>query len=166
MLLMWSHSQRRLEKLSGPAFINSSPLYHTPAAVITPVNSFCAIIPLITKTTDDALLCPLCCCSLMVCGIDSYHTCVGIAMPCFSAWICFFIVCRPSVLLPIYLNHGTEWIFSLSQALFPSQLMTPLSTDLAARMIMLWHRRANCAVGFRGMIAVIVPLASRDVFMI
>ena len=64
------------------------------------------------------------------------------------------------------LTSETVWIFRLSPDSFPSQLMGPLNTDLAALIIISRYRRAISAVVFWLVIAVIVPFAFLLVFMI
>jgi len=66
----------------------------------------------------------------------------------------------------MYLMSGMVWIFSLSQDSFPSTSMIPLSTDLAALIMISQYRRAISAVAFWCVIAVIVPFAFLLAFMI
>jgi len=130
-------------------------------------TSLCAtFFPLTMKTTDDAFISPLCSLSLMLWVFHSHLTCTGIITRSFSAWISSLIFCGPLVPLPIYLTIGTVWIFSLSQDLFPSTSMTPLSTDLAAPIMVSQYRRAISAVVLLYMTAVIVPLVVLFAFMI
>jgi len=164
---MWPHPQQSSQRLAGPAFVYCSTLYHTPAAITPLFTSLCAtFFHLTMKTTDDALVSPLCSLSLMIWGFDSHLTCTRIVTPLFSASISSLIFCSPSVPLPMYLTSGTVWIFTLSHDSFPSTSMIPLSTDLVALIMISRYRRAISAVAFWCVIAVIVPFAFLLVFMI
>jgi len=110
--------------------------YHTPAALMLFLTSpSAALLPVTTKTTDDAVISPFCLLSLMVQGFASHRTWVGIVMPSFSASNYSRIFCRPSVPFPMYRTRGTACVFTLSQVSFPSTSTTPLLTVLAAAMM-------------------------------
>jgi len=66
----------------------------------------------------------------------------------------------------MYLTSGTVYICSLSHNSFPSTSMIPLSTGMAALIMMSRFRRAISAVGFWRVIAVFVPLAFFFTFII
>jgi len=91
---------------------------------------------------------------------------VGITIPSFSGSNSSRIFCRPSVPFPMYRIRGTAWIFILSQDSFCSTSTTPLSTVLAAVVMMSRYCRAISAVAFGCVMAVIVPLAFLLAFMI
>jgi len=119
-----------------------------------------------TKTTDDAAISLFCLLSLMVRGFASHRTWAGIATPSFFTLNSSRIFWRSSVPFPMYRTRGTAWIFSLSQDSFSSTLMTPLSTVLAAVMMMLRYCRAISALAFWYVIVVIALLAFLLAFMI
>jgi len=127
---------------------------------------YAALLPFTTKPTDDAANSLFGLLSLMVWGLASHRTWVGIVMPSFFASNSSRIFCRPSVPFPMYRTRGTAWIFSLSQVSFPSTSTTPLSTVLAAVMMRSQYRRAISAVAFWCVIAVMVPFAFLLAFMI
>ena len=163
----WPHPQQSSHLQSGPLFLYVSTRYHTPAALIAFLTKLCAtMIPIMTKTTDDAAISPFSLLSLMVWGFASHLTWVGISMPSYSASNSSRMFGRPSVPFPIYRTRGTAWIFSLSQDSFAATSTTPLSTVLDAVMVMSRYCRAIAAVAFRCVMAVISPLASLLAFMI
>jgi len=164
---MWPHPQQSSHLLSGPAFVNASTPYHTPAASMPLLIKLCASqLPFMTKTTDDTVMSPFCLRSLMVRGFASHHTWVGIAMPLVSASKSSHIFCRPSVPFPMYRTRRTASIFSISQVSFRLTSMTPLSTVHTAMMMMSCYCIAISAVAFWCVIAVIVPFAFLLAFMI
>lgn len=102
----------------------------------------------------------------MVQGLDSHLTCSGIVTPSICTWISSLIVSKAQVPVPRNLISGMVWIFSLSHYSFPSTLITPLSTDLAAVLIGSQNRGAISAVAQWCVIAVIVLQAFLYAIMI
>jgi hypothetical protein len=164
---MWPHPQQSSQRVSGPAFVYGSPLYRTPAAITPWFPGPCATFFLLTmKTTDDALIAPHCSHSLIIPGFDSHITLAGIATPAFAAGIASRNFCSPWVPLPVYLMSMTVWSVSFSQDLFPASSMIPLSTNLAALLMISQYSRAISAVAFWCVIAVNVPFVFLLAFMI
>jgi len=72
---MGPHPQYSSQKLLGPAYVHGPTVYRTPAAITPLFTSLCAtIFPLTMKTTDDAVISPLCSLSQMIRGFDSHLT--------------------------------------------------------------------------------------------
>jgi hypothetical protein len=59
----------------------------------------------------------------------------GITTPLFSAWITSRIICWLFVPFHLYLKSGSTWMFSISQEIFSSTSITPMSTGRAALMM-------------------------------
>ena len=155
---MWPDSQQRSQRLSGPAFVDSLTLNHTPTAGTPFLTSLCAaIVRFTTKTTDDTLISPLGPPSCMVRGFVSHRTLAGIVTPSFSASIVSLIFSSPSVPMPMFPTIGTVGIFSLSHNTFPCTSLIPLSTDLGSLIMISRYSRAMSSFGFWCMIAEIVP---------
>jgi len=164
---MWPHPQASSHLLSGPAFVNSSTRYHTPAALMTFWITLCTtLLPFTTTTTDDTAIYPFCLPSRMVWWFACHRTWVGIAVPVFTASNPSHILCRPSVSIRMYRTRGTSWIVSLSLVSFSLTFTTPVLTVLAAVMVMSWYHIVISTVVLFGMIAVIVPFALLLAFMI
>jgi len=80
----------------------------TPTTVTSLVTCRCATFFLIKiKTTDVAIISPLCSLSLMVWRFDSHLTCTKIITLSFTAGISSAIIHGSSVAWPIYLSSGT-----------------------------------------------------------
>jgi len=166
LVSMWPYLQLSPERLSGSVLMNNSTLYRRPTVVTPLFNSLCAIIFVLTTcTTNDVLDAPLGSRSQRVRWFDSYLNSVGIFTPSLSAWIYSLISLNPSVSLPMYLTSGIMWITSPSHNLFRSTVMTPLSTDLAALIMLSQYSRAISAVVLWCVIAVIVPIALLFAFL-
>jgi len=144
---MWPHPQQSSLLLSGLSFVYVSTQYHTPAAMMPFLIKLCATLLLFrTKTTDDAAIPPLFLLSLIVRGFASHLTWVMITIPSFSNSNSSRIFCTPSVPFPLYRMSRTGWILCLSQDPFSLTSTTPLSTILAAVMMIPRYCRAISAV--------------------
>jgi len=85
LVSMWPHLQWCAHLLSRPAFVNTSTLYCTSAALMPFIMKlYTTLLPFMTKSTDDVAISPFCLLSLMLMGFASHRTWVEITMPSIS----------------------------------------------------------------------------------